>query len=331
MNTKQLQYFIAAAENESFTKAAQQFHITQTAITQQIKSLEDQLQVMLFTRINHRVVLTQAGRYFLKESRALVYTLDKSVDQVRLIGKGISGSLRIGWITGFEQAPLHLLIQRFHESHPQISLQLERNSAVNLYDKLQNNDLDLVFNIRFDIGRYKNVLQLPIHEFPVVAVLPSFHPLTNKKYLFRDDLRAQPFIVSRTGETITDQNESISRYMTANIKYGQIYYANDTETMMLMVSAGLGISIVPSYMIPAINNNRIKTLPIRGINMKAEIITAWLDDTDNPSLPLMIQTIKDWKRIIGYVPKQKKTHPNVTDTGTLSRNLINHKKTNPRY
>lgn len=318
MNTKQLQYFIAAAENANFTKAAQQFHITQTAITQQIKSLEEQLQLDLFIRKNHYVKLTPAGEFFLKECQALIKNLDTAVDQARLIDKGISGSLRIGLINGFEQSPIHLLIRHFHEENPHISLYFERDSAANLYEKLQNNLLDMVFNMRFDIGRYRNILRLPIQEFSVVAVLPVFHPLAGKKYLYRDDLRDEPFIIVRPGETLTEQREALKRFMTANIKFGQIAYANDTETLMLMVSSGLGIAIIPEYMTQSISNKQIQSLPIKGINMKADIISAWRDGDDNPALTLMVKAISRWKKRTGYVPKPKRLTQNVTNSSTLS-------------
>lgn len=295
MNTNQLQYFIAVAENRSFTKAAQQFYISQTAVTQQIKALEEQLGVELFTRTKHKVDLTPAGRYFFSESKFIIRRLLEATEQARLLARGISGSLRIGWINGFEQTELPLWIGKFHQDHPKISLQFHRDSAIHLYDRLQKQELDLVFNIRFDADRYKNIEYIPIHEYPVVAVLPPDHPLARKATLVRNDLQGESFILVRQGYgNLSERQQAIRRFITDCIDYGQIHYANDIETILLMISAGFGITFLPEYTLSAVKEYHLQAIPIDGVSVTADIIAAWDKENDNPSLEILKKDLSTW-------------------------------------
>ena len=101
MNTNQLRYFVAAAECRSFTKAADQFYITQTAITQQIHALEDSLGVPLFDRTSRPITLTPAGSAFLNDARSILDRIDQAVNRIQEVSTGMVGTLRIGYTKGF--------------------------------------------------------------------------------------------------------------------------------------------------------------------------------------------------------------------------------------
>jgi DNA-binding transcriptional LysR family regulator len=295
MNTNQIEYFIAVAETSSFTKAAQKFGISQTAVTQQIKALEEQLGAELFARTRHKVEMTPAGKYFYRETKGLMHSLHEATEQVHLLSSGMSGSLRIGWINSFEQTDFPKWIGHFHETHPQIALQFTRDNAINLYDMLQKRELDLVFNIRFDGDRYKNMQFIPIHEYPVVAVLPPTHRLADKKKLLRDDLQGEPFILVRQGYGgLGERQQAIRRFMTDAIDVSRIHYAKDTETIMFMVSAGFGVSFLPEYTLSAVRDYHLKAIPIEGVNLTADIIAAWVIDNDNPALNVLTNDILNW-------------------------------------
>ena len=99
MNTNQLRYFVTAAECRSFTKAADQFYITQTAITQQIRALEDSLGVPLFDRSSRPISLTPAGSAFLSDARSILGRIDQAVNRIQEVSTGMVGTLRIGYTT----------------------------------------------------------------------------------------------------------------------------------------------------------------------------------------------------------------------------------------
>ena len=116
MNRNQLRYFVAAAESRSFTKAADQFFISQTAVTQQIRLLEEMLGCPLFDRSTRPVSLTPAGKAFLTEAKAILERMDQAIDRAHGASTGLSGSLRIGYLKGYEQSGFTDFLREFHLS-----------------------------------------------------------------------------------------------------------------------------------------------------------------------------------------------------------------------
>ena len=104
MNRNQLKYFVAAAESRSFTKAAEQFYISQTAITQQMQLLEESLGCALFDRSTRPVSLTPAGKIFLGEARAILDRMSSAVERVHDASTGLTGALRVGFVRGYERS-----------------------------------------------------------------------------------------------------------------------------------------------------------------------------------------------------------------------------------
>ena len=118
MNTKQLEYFISVAETLSFTKTAEKFYISQTAITQQIKSLEEQIQVTLFIRNKRRVELTPAGKVFLCEAKTIVKNINDAIMKTQQFANGFFGTLNIGVLIGYEKNKLQQYLKVFSKTYP---------------------------------------------------------------------------------------------------------------------------------------------------------------------------------------------------------------------
>ena len=123
MTTNQLKYFITAAETLSFTEAGKLHYISQTAITQHIQSLEEQLGVKLFAREKKRVRLTPAGEIFYMEAKAILERSKIAVNRARNAADGISGSLNIGYVKGQGFSLITPLIKKFYEGETGFYLQ----------------------------------------------------------------------------------------------------------------------------------------------------------------------------------------------------------------
>ena len=115
MNINQLRYFVSAAENCSFTKAAAQYFISQTAVTQQIQALEETLGVVLFDRSIRPISLTPAGKLFLVDAKAILERVNHSINRVQEASVGFVGNLRIGYTKGYERSRLSNTLRAFHE------------------------------------------------------------------------------------------------------------------------------------------------------------------------------------------------------------------------
>ena len=145
MNINQLKYFISVAEYRSFTKAANQFYISQTAITQQIQTLEESMGVTLIDRSRRPIMLTPAGNVFLNEARAILERMDMAVSRVRDASTGLVGTLRIGYTKGYERSNLSNLLRSFHQEYPNILITCSRCDTDMLAAGLLNGDYDMIF------------------------------------------------------------------------------------------------------------------------------------------------------------------------------------------
>ena len=144
MNRNQLRYFVAAAESRSFTKAADQFFISQTAVTQQIRLLEEMLGCPLFDRSTRPVSLTPAGKAFLTEAKAILERMDQAIDRAHGASTGLSGSLRIGYLKGYEQSGFTDFLREFHQRHANLLITFYRCTTDQLAAGLLGNQFDLI-------------------------------------------------------------------------------------------------------------------------------------------------------------------------------------------
>ena len=143
MNMNQLRYFIGVAEYQSFTKAAASYYITQTAITQQIHSEIARLGVQLFDRNTRPVRLTPEGSVFLREAKGILERVEQAEHRVREASVGLVGSLKIGYIKGYERSSLSDRLRSFHNKYPNILISCYRWDTGILENGLQKETMTL--------------------------------------------------------------------------------------------------------------------------------------------------------------------------------------------
>jgi len=267
MNTKQLEYFVSLAETLSFTKTAQKFYISQTAVTNQIKALENNLSTKLFDRTNHYVQLTPAGNVFLSQAKTILQKIEEATEKVHLATVGFVGLLRIGFVKGYEKTSFSKLIFHLHHQYPNISTSFFRGSEKELYDKLSNSELDIVFNTCNEKEIPASLDAHLIKRYSLKVVVHPTHPLATRKSASLGDL---------TGETI--------------FKYTEF---PDIESILLMVSANMGIAMLPSFSVRYLNQSQhLMMIPLNDESAYADIAAVWSSESHNPALSTLIQIIK---------------------------------------
>lgn len=146
INIRQLYYFISVAEHLNFTKAAEENHIAQTAMSQNIIALEKQLDVRLFERTKRKVILTNAGKQFYTSIKPILEELEHSITLTQRAEKGLEGSLRIGFQGIHEKEVLPKAIRIFQSRYPEIDITLVQDSLQHLEKQLKEQRLDLIFH-----------------------------------------------------------------------------------------------------------------------------------------------------------------------------------------
>ena len=286
MNSRQLEYFLAVAHELNFTKAAETMYVSQTAVTQQIKALEEQLGVSLFERTKKKVVLTPAGKVFLKETSSILKRIDTAVERTREASSGFIGSLEIGFSVGIGNTGLAEKIQAFNEKYPNIAMKFTSQSPSMLLKMLKNGDLDVVLMPMFEERYYQDVEVRKISTERMSAVFPRTHILAQKQYVTRRDLKDENLILPCTPDSeIGEDKKIIEKFWKCGYHPNVVAKIEDVETILLMLSANMGVSILPAYMtIPMQTRGRLAAVPFGGPEDTIEIIAAWRPDADNPSL-----------------------------------------------
>ena len=142
----QLRYFQAAVRRGSFTEAAEECHISQSAISQQIKALEQELGVQLLKRTNRQFTLTPAGEYFYRKSLILVADYDRMVQNTVRIDRKDHEELRIGYLKDYGGQAIPIAVAQFSEKYPDVEIHITGGSHEDLYELLRTGQADIVMN-----------------------------------------------------------------------------------------------------------------------------------------------------------------------------------------
>jgi DNA-binding transcriptional LysR family regulator len=250
MDLRQLRYFVAVAEENHITRAAEKLGIQQPPLSQQIKAIETELGVQLFRRKARGVELTEAGRALLADSRAMLAHLDKAIETARRTARGEQGRISVGLTP---TAPFHPLVTRsiraFRQAFPLISLTLEESLSDGLLAALRNEQSDIAF-IRNSVSKPEGLVITRLLDEPMVAALPSGHHLAkagDRKRVLLRSLAAETFIViGPPGSGIHDSTIAACHAAGFSPRIGQV--APRITSTLGLIASGLGISLVPESM-----------------------------------------------------------------------------------
>lgn len=296
MTLNQLKYFVAVAESRSFTKAAEQYFLAQTAITQQIQKLEISLGVQLIDRKTRPISLTPMGQVFLREARSILRRMDGAVQRTREASTGVTGKLRIGYTKGYEHSDLPVKMRQFHQSFPNVLMTCYRCDTDKLTAGLVNGEYDVIFTwdstnlIRDEAVDYR--LQ---ERVQLVVALYGSHHLAKRTGLTRADLRDEIMLFmtpSSTGDTSADEF-FIHLYQKAGYTPNILMRSNDVESILMMVAAEEGISILPVSCVRHLSDaDNLVFVPLEGEEEVEEILAFWRKDNDSPSLRHFLERLE---------------------------------------
>ena len=268
MDIKQLEYFICVAELLNFTKAAEKLYISQTAISQQIKSLEDSLNVKLFIRNNRKVSLTPAGEAFYKKSKLIVNDVNEAINEAVKTASGYNGSLKIGFTSGHSTFIIYNLVKSFLVKYPDIDITILDNNFGNLYEDLNNKNLDLVFSVDFDLKNIENFKFLHINSDYLYVIMNKEHSLAHHETLCRSDLKNEKFVFMDRKEVPLGYDKFISNCINAGFSPNIVKHCNSLESLSLLIKLGIGITILPKFHIDDFESDLIFVPLNNGNNSK---------------------------------------------------------------
>jgi DNA-binding transcriptional LysR family regulator len=245
MELRHLRYFIAVAEELHFSKAAARLHIAQPPLSQQIQQLEAELGVKLFHRKTKRQVqLTEAGKVFLQETERLLAQLETAVAFTQRIGRGQTGQLRIGFTSLAIYDLLPLILQQFREQFLEVELVLQELTTSQQEQALKDSLIHVGFAhppLEDDTLSYQC-----IHRETLVVALSSTHSLAQQERICVRSLNGEPLIVFPRYLAPGLYDRIMSLFGQVNFQPKIIQEAIQMQTIIGLVSAGMGVAITPS-------------------------------------------------------------------------------------
>lgn len=244
MNTRELECFIQVAEILNFSMAAKRLNVTQPTVTHQIKLLEDELGVKLFTRGKKKVALTIAGSIFYKDAQEIIMREDIAKSRVLNTQKNYKSKIAISFdANALEQSYLPGFIKKYHTSHPEIYLYFQKFNFKLGIQNLLEHKMDLLLYTTREATEHNDVKFKELYSGKFVCLMEADADLSSKPEISFENLRNQFLIMPESVEGTVERNG----ILTAIQNTTPIYYCDNVETAHILVKGGLGISIMPDF------------------------------------------------------------------------------------
>ncbi|WP_175857107.1 LysR family transcriptional regulator [Burkholderia anthina] len=243
MELRHLRYFVAVAEERSFTRAAQRLHIAQPPLSRQIQQLEEILGIVLFERNSRPLKLTEAGRFFHQHAVQLLAQTAELESMTRRVGK-IERSLSVGFVGSTLYGMLPKVIRRYRQQHAEVELSLHEMWTMDQIKALKEGRIDVGF------GRIRlndpNVRRVVLREEPMIAALPLGHRLSAVTTpLSLHDLLNETLIVFPKTPRPSYADQVLSAFHDRALKPARVLETRELQIALGLVAAGEGVSIVP--------------------------------------------------------------------------------------
>lgn len=273
MDIKQLLYFSTIAQEGQITRAAKKLHMAQPPLSQQLKSLEQELGVLLMDRKGKKLELTEAGKVLYERAIELLQRVDEMSLEVKEVGEGLKGELSIGSVkTGFSYIPERFRL--FREQYPQVSFRLYEGDSFRLADHLRKREIELaIVRLPLDLSDFSS-FPLPTDTF--VAVIPENWDDSEMVHL--KQIKDIPLLllhrVSGVGLFELVVNEWRRHGYVPNI----VCQCSDAAMLLSLVKAEVGISLLPRSTLLSFPLNGLKIVEIEDFTIESKAAVIWLKD-----------------------------------------------------
>ncbi|OLT12822.1 hypothetical protein BJF78_23445 [Pseudonocardia sp. CNS-139] len=286
---RRLGYFVAVAEELSFTRAARRLHIAQPPLSQQIALLEKEMGAVLFDRSRRTIRLTPAGAALLPQARRLLADLDETTRTIRRIAHGELGRLAIGFVPSAINGALPDLLRRFRAGHPDVELVLREQAPDALLRAVHDHSLDVA------------ALYLPVHEpdlaqrrlatEDLLLALPAGHPATDRPAVALADVAGEPFVLPEQHD-VPGLHAAITGLfadagITPHVAQSGVWLV---QTVLGLVAAGTGLAVVPSSA-ATLHRSGVVLRPVEGAAHRVDLAALWRPDSDSAPLADLVALI----------------------------------------
>lgn len=256
---RQLQVFESIVRHQSFTKAAEELHLTQPTVSMQVKKLVDTLEAPLFEQIGRKVYLTETGKVIHEATEAILNSLSRAEQRINHL-KGFSGgTVKMSVITT-AQYFIPKVIKKFSELYPDVTIVMRVSNKENLLERILTNKDD--FYLLGQPPEDLNVVATPLAANPLAFVANANHPLVGKR-LHVNDLQDEPFLMREQGSGIRAHVDKIFDEFRFSPKIKMMLGSNEAIRLGLLQDLGITVTSIPTIM-EEISRQELAILDVSG-------------------------------------------------------------------
>ncbi|WP_105974564.1 LysR family transcriptional regulator [Streptomyces geranii] len=271
MELRQLEYFVAVAEERNFTRAAERVHISQSGVSAQIRRLEHELGAELFDRSGRTATLTVAGKAALEHARAALAAAGAVGQAVGEVTGLIRGRLTVGMVVGCTVTPLFVALAGFHRAHPGVELALLEDNSDRLVEKVRAGAVDLAL-IGTATAPPEGLDALTVVSERLVVAVPPGHPLADRRRVTLRDLVAHPIVCMPPG---TGLRAVLDRACAAqDLEPGIALEAGSADAVADLAARGLGVGVLSESMATH-HRDRLTARPLDDVDTPALLALVW--------------------------------------------------------
>ncbi|MEU4539118.1 LysR family transcriptional regulator [Streptosporangium sp. NPDC023825] len=282
MELRQLEYFVAVAEECHFTRAANRLRVAQSGLSASIRSLERELGASLFLRSTRQVELTPAGRALLVEARRALSATDAARDAVAAVRGLLRGSLAIGSLQCLHAVHLPAVLARFLAAYPGLEIRLRQGGSGELIEQVRAGRLDLAFVSR-PARCPDDVVVGPLADEPLVLACAPGHPFAAREKVELPELAAERFVDFQPDWGTRDLVDDV--FAAAGVERRVSLEVNDVHSLLDLVTFGLGVALVPQSF--AVKTDRVRFVGLAGAVPAWETVTVTGDPTSAAAAALL--------------------------------------------
>lgn len=289
MNTFQLSCFLAVAEHLNFAQAAKQLHVTHPAVSQQIQSLEKELNTKLFQRTTRSVKLTEEGKTFLNDAQQMVAISERAKKRFSSAMPGDIETLALGFYNYPCMFLLSDTLEKLHLDFPELHPRLQVIPFQHIYRMLEEGDLDAVVGFKESPSVKISAIYKEIVKVPIVCVCSSKHPLARQAEVALSELKNERLILFLPPKSSLSIAQLQGQLM-GDRPPSEFYFCESAEAITVLATAGYGISVLPEFLIP--DNPLISRIPLTDIE-PISFGAYYKSIQKRPSLKTFIQYAKE--------------------------------------
>lgn len=294
IDLKQLKYFLAVAEEKSFSRAAERLHISQPPLSQQIMKLESELGVRLFARTTRSFELTVAGKALMAEAADLLGRMRMTIDTIRQIDRGEVGRLRVGIVGSAMWGPIPSLLERFQSEFPKVTWTIHELGPDEQFDALRSKQIDVGFwrepRLEEDVLKAAHLHQELCFRESVCVAVHKHHALARRDAIELIDIANEPMLTLHLNQS-AEPRYLVQCCINAGFQPTIYQEAAEPQTLLAMVGAGLGVALLPETT-SRIGWPGVVFVPIKTNPPSANLYITYTSQDDAPVVRAFLKILK---------------------------------------